>query len=90
MNISPVNFTSRSKCLKKGKIVRRHEFKAPHNNIPYPISKQHNIGTKKVNGALSHKEAGLYAEQMEEMLSSNPNNSVARMLLKEYTRMLEK
>ena len=88
MNISPVNFTSRSKCLKNGKIVRRHEFKAPHNSIPYTTSKQHNIGSKKVNGSFSKKGAELYADQMEEMLSSNPNNSVARILLKEYTRML--
>ena len=90
MNISPVNFTARAKCIKNGKRLRRHEFKAPHNNIPYPTSKSHSLGPKRVNSAFSQKDAEIYAEQMEEMLASNPNNSVAKMLLKEFSRNLGK
>lgn len=88
MNISPINFTARTKCIKKGQVMRRHDFKAPHNNVPYPTNKHSKLGPKKVNSAFSQKDAEIYAEQMEDMLSKNPNNSIARMLLKEYTKIL--
>ncbi len=89
MNISPINFTARKKILVNGQILRRHQFKAPHNNLPYPTKKNRTLGPKQ-QYYKTKEYAQLYIDEMQEILSKNPNNSIARMLLKEYSKILNK
>ena len=89
MNISSINFTARKKILVNGQILRRHQFKAPHDNVPYPTKKNLTLGPKPQDYK-TKEYAQLYIDEMHEILSKNPNNSVARMLLKEYTKILNK
>ena len=84
MNISPINFTARAKFIKRGEIIKNHEFRAPQDYAPSKSYKQRKIKHR------APKSNDIYTEQMEDMLVSNPNNSVAKMLLKEFSRNLGK